>query len=198
MSSVPLYPVAVAVVATMTLAGTAWLRFDRLWGRTLAGTGLVHGVGYIAISRAMHGADLSILRPSQLVFSVVAIGIATKLVVFAPPFIARAASPDLSTSFEKGHLVLGIAGSWLIQSVLGLLYVFPDSYLTSPLVWILPSTPVFIYTTLMVIGFLLVQVVMAGRIYEARPTDATAASGASRTADPAAPLAVRPDGGHDD
>lgn len=195
-TAVALYPVAVALTTTLALALVAWRSFDRVWGRILAGTGVVHSVGYIAISRAMHGADLSILQPSQLLFSVVAIGIATKLVVFAPPFLARAADPELSASFTKGHIALGVAGSWLIQSVLGLIYVFPDSYLRVALVWLLPTTPVFIYASLMVIGILVVQVVMAGRIYEATPKDPSSTS-APAPADPAVPR-LSTDGGRDE
>jgi hypothetical protein len=196
MTMLPLYPIAIALVVTLGLAGWGWRTSGAQWGQTLATTAVIHTAGFVIVSRMMYAT--SRLFPRQLLLAFVTIGITTKLVVFAPVFLGRVTHPTLEPSLSKRHITIGIAGAWLIQSSLGLLYLFPDSFLQAAMLWVLPTSPLNIFVWPLLVGVVVVQVVMAGRLNEAAPEpDATGSADSQPVATTADRLrtSVAPDGG---
>lgn len=196
MTSIALYPVVLAAGVTVLLSALSRLFGGRRWARVLLLTGAIQSVGYVAVSRAMFWTDG--LAPEQLLFSFVAIGITTKIVVFSPPLLVRIGNPTLAPSFSTRHITVGVAGSWLIQSSLALIYLFPNGVLGDITTWMLPFSLVSVFVPLLLVGIVVVQVVMAGRIYEAfRVAPQAGDFDMTSTADPIGDAAVT-DGGYNE
>lgn len=198
MTYLPLYPVgaATAVLVLATVAG--WRRSGHRWGAALGGTGVLHALGYLVVAQAIYG--LTMLRPGQMVLAIVAIAITTKLVVFAPVMVARIVDPGLEPTVGRRQLVVGIAAGWLVQASLGILFMFPVAALQSIFLWIIPGSPVYIVSCLMLVGVVVAQAVIAGRIYAAAPggvaTEVETASTTTELIRDGQPAAA-PDGGQE-
>lgn len=164
MEAVTLYPVAVAAAVTLAVGAASWVAGDSRWTQIVVATGLIQTVGYIFVSRAMF--YTSQLLPQQLLFATAAIAITTKIIVFSPGVIARVTAPSFRADFARETLVVGLAGAWLIQASLALLFLFPTGILGDLLLWVLPFSPVSAFVPLFVIGVCVVQVTIASSIYE--------------------------------
>lgn len=167
MIETPLYPLAaVAVVLGLTaLVGSR--SSGQRWGAAMLIAGVVQVPGYFIVSRMMYATGD--LAAQQLLFAAVATAISTKLVVFSPLFLGRLTDPSFQPDLDRHTVVAGLVASWLIQSSLAVLYLFPDSMLRAVVAWVAPSSPLHIYVWPFAIGAVLAQVTIGGKLYEHTP-----------------------------
>lgn len=177
--SIALYPIGVVFAVSLLAAGVCWAFSGPRWGRTMAVVGFIQAVGLVVVSRAMFAT--SRLFPEQLFPAFITIAITTKVAVFSPIIVGRVGNPLVTPTVTKRDLTVGIAGSWLIQSSLGLLYLFPDTHLQALQSWVMPTSAVNIFVWPLLTGFLVVQVTMAGRLFEAWPGGSPDANAATET-----------------
>lgn len=161
------YPVGFAFLAMAAIAALGWWRGDRSWGQTLTGVAAVQALGLIGVVQAMNAADY--LQPSQFLFAFIAIGITTKLVVFSPLPLSKVTAPETSPTLSRRGIIIGVGAAWLIQSTLSVLFLFPDEILEALVLWVLPTSPVYAFAGLLLIGVVVVQVTMAGEIHTHDP-----------------------------
>jgi hypothetical protein len=173
MAPVTLYPVAIARAVTLVIAAASWLASDRRWTGVILLTGIIQALGYVIVSRALF--YTSQLLPQQWLFATLSIALTTKIIVFSPGVLAQISTPRYSPGFSRETLFVGLAASWLIQTSLALLFLFPTSALGDVLLWVLPFSPVSAFAPLFAVGVILAQVTIASGVYDSlEATDSVA------------------------
>lgn len=159
-----LYPVALAIAVTLTVAGVCYGFGNERWASVVAGVGLLQAVGLVFVSRAMF--YTAQLLPQQLLFATAAIAITTKFVVFAPGMLVSVADPTSSISISRQDFFIGLAGAWLIQTSLALLFLFPQNVIGQAIMWVMPFSPVSAFAPLFAVGVVVVQVTIASSVFD--------------------------------
>lgn len=159
-----IYPAILSAILTSMIA-IVGLHIDGYsWFKTLLFVGMVHSIAYSILGQAVFTV-VNGFTPTQIPLMMIAVAIATKISLFSPTFIYKIFPDTQKPDISKEDVILVFSSGWLIQGCMSVIYQFELEMLASIHMWILPNSPLNNTVSVMFIGIIISQIIIAKEIH---------------------------------